>query len=475
MSKTYRPWNPDQDWLLPPSPREWLPGGDLVYFMLDVVKTLDLSEITRRYEQEDRGFPPYHPRLMVTLLLYAYCMGAYSSRRIQKLCERDAAYRVIVGNDVPNFRTISDFRKDHLPALQGLFVQVLKLCREAGMLTVGLVSLDGTKVKANASRHKAMSYEYMQKEEERLQKEIAELLSKAESTDAAEDDLHGREARGDELPAELARRETRLAKIQEAKKALEERALAVAQAEETRRQAEDDARRAAGETPRARAPVDPTPDPKAQRNFTDPESKIMKVSNKGFDQCGNAQIVCNEEQIIVAADVTDQANDKRQVQPMVRQAQENLVAAGVEEKIGALDADSGYYSEENVAHLEGEQVDPYIATERLKHHEKASCASDADPGAPGPAENLTPKERMARKLRTEQGRETYAKRKGMIEPIFGQIKQVRGFRQFLLRGLEKMRGEWRLICLTHNLKKLFRKGFAGITRTANGRWAVAGG
>ena len=279
MSKTYRPWNPDQDWLLPPSPREWLPEGDLVYFMLDVVRTLDLSEITRRYEQEDRGFPPYHPRLMVTLLLYAYCMGAYSSRRIQKLCERDAAYRVIVGNDVPNFRTISDFRKDHLPALQGLFVQVLMLCRQSGLVTVGLVSLDGTKVKANASRHKAMSYEYMQKEEERLQKEIAELLSKAESTDAAEDDLHGREARGDELPAELARRETRLAKIQEAKKALEEQALAAAQAEEARRQAEDDARRAAGETPRARAPVDPTPDPKAQRNFTDPESKIMKVSN----------------------------------------------------------------------------------------------------------------------------------------------------------------------------------------------------
>jgi transposase len=470
MSKTYRSWDPDQDWLLPPSPREWLPEGDFVYFMLDVVKTLDLSEITRRYEKEDRGFPPYHPRLMVTLLLYSYCMGVYSSRRIQKLCERDAAYRVIVGSDVPNFRTVSDFRKDHLPALQGLFVQVLKLCREAGMLTVGLVSLDGTKVKANASRHKAMSYEYMQKEEERLQKEIAELLSKAESTDAAEDDLHGREARGDELPAELARRESRLAKIQEAKKALEEQALAAAQVEEARRQAEDDARRAAGETPRPRAPIDPTPAPKAQRNFTDPESKIMKVSNKGFDQCGNAQIVCNEEQIIVAADVTDQANDKRQVRPMVAQAQENLTEAGVEETIGALDADTGYYSEENVAHLESENIDPYIATERLKHHEKALC----NPDSPVP-EDCTPKERMARKLRTQQGRETYAKRKGMIEPIFGQIKQVRGFRQFLLRGLEKMRGEWRLICLTHNLKKLFQKGFQAITRTGSGGWAVATG
>jgi len=222
--------------------------------------------------------------------------------------------------------------------------------------------------------------------------------------------------------------------------------------------------------PRARQAVDPTPEPKTQRNFTDPESKIMKVSNKGFDQCGNAQAVCNEEQIIVAADVTDQANDKRQVQPMVTQAQENLAAAGVEEKIGALNADSGYYSEENVSHLEGEKIDPYIATERLKHHEKALW----NPDGPVP-EDLTPKERMARKLRTKQGRETYAKRKGMIEPIFGQIKQVRGFRQFLLRGLEKMRGEWRLICLTHNLKKLFRKGFAGITRTADGRWALAGG
>src|SRR3990170_4739166 len=236
MSKTYRPWNPDQDWLLPPSPREWLPEGDLVYFMLDVVKSLDLSAITARYEQEERGFPPFHPRMMVTLLLYSYCMGVYASRRIQRLCERDAAYRVIVGDDVPSFRTISDFRKLHLSELQGLFVQVLQLCAQAGLVKVGLVSLDGSKVKANASRHKAMSYEYMQKEEQRLQEEIAGLLSTAESTDAAEDEWHGREMRGDELPAELARRESRWARIQEARKALEEQALAAARAEEARRQ-----------------------------------------------------------------------------------------------------------------------------------------------------------------------------------------------------------------------------------------------
>ena len=451
MSKTYRVWNPDQDLWLPPSPRDWLPDGDLVYFMLDVVQTLDLSAITRKYEREDRGSPPYHPRMMVTLLLYSYCVGVYSSRRIQKRCERDAAYRVIVGDDVPDFRTISDFRKLHLAELQGLFVEVLRLCAVAGLVKVGLVSLDGAKVKANASRHKAMSYEYMQKEEERLHKEIAALLTKAKSADEAEDALHGSDKRGDELPAELSRRETRLAKIQEAKKVLETQALEAARAEEQRRDTKDAQRRAAGETVRKRKPVDTAPKPKAQYNFTDPESKIMKVSNKGFDQCGNAQAVANQEQIIIAADVTPQANDKRQVVPMVEQSQENLQAAGVAEKIGDFDADTGYFSEENVFYLEGERIDAHIATERLKHHEKIPLVPKGRP-----PKDLTAKQRMARKLRTKKGRETYAKRKGMIEPVFGQIKQVRGFRQFLMRGMENMRGEWRLVCMTHNLLKLFR-------------------
>ena len=451
MSKTYRAWNPNQAYLLPPSPQDWLPEGDLVYFMLDVVGTLDLSAITRKYEQEDRGSPPYHPRMMVTLLLYSYCVGVYSSRRIQKRCERDAAYRVIVGNDVPNFRTISDFRKLHLPELQGLFVEVLKLCAEAGLVKVGLVSLDGSKVKANASRHKAMSYEYMQKEEARLRNEIAELLAKAKSADEVEDALHGPGKRGDELPEELARRESRLARIQKAKKALETQALEAARAEEARRDVQEEARRAAGETVRKRKAVDTTPQPKAQYNFTDPESKIMKVSNTGFDQCGHAQALANEEQIIIAADVTPQANDKRQVVPMVEQSKENLQAAGVNEKIDAFDADTGYFSEANVSYLEGERIDPYIATERLKHHEKIPLVPKGRP-----PRDLTAQQRMARKLRTKKGRETYAKRKGMIEPVFGQIKQARGFRQFLLRGMENMRGEWNLICMTHNLLKLFQ-------------------
>jgi len=374
MSKIYRPWNPDQDWLLPPSPRDWLPEGDLVYFLKDVVSGLDLSAITEKYEKEDRGSPPYHPRMMVTLLIYAYCVGTYSSRRIQRACERDAAFRVIVGEDVPNFRTISDFRKLHLPQLEGLFVKVLQLCAEASLVKLGLVSLDGTKVKANASRHKAMSYEYMQKQEERLEQEIAALLAQAESADTAADQKYGQTARGDELPDELARRESRLAKIQEAKQALETKALARSEAEQARRQEEAESRHASGEPVRARQPVDATPKPKDQRNFTDPESKIMKTSNKGFDQCGNGQAVCNESQVIVAADVTDAANDKQQVEPMVEQTKQNLESAGVEEKIEALDADSGYYSEDNVNYLEGEQIDPYIATERLKHHERVSAS-----------------------------------------------------------------------------------------------------
>lgn len=457
MSKSYRPWNPNQAWLLPPCPRDWLPEGDLVYFLLDVVSAMDLSAIMSKYEREDRGFPPFHPRMMVTLLLYSYCVGTYSSRRIEKLCERDAAYRVIVGDDVPNFRTISDFRKLHLSELQGLFVQVLQLCAQAGLVKVGLVSLDGTKVKANASRHKAMSYDYMQKEESRLRQEIAELLDKARSTDEAEDALHGPDVRGDELPKELARRETRLARIQEARQALEAKAQAAADEERKRRQKAEE--ESDGPRPgRKPEPVKDTPDDKAQYNFTDPESKIMKVSNKGFDQCGNAQAVANEAQIILAADVTPAANDKQQVKPMVQQAQINLEAAGVAEKIEAAAADSGYYSEDNSSYLEGEKIDAYLATERLKHHEKVAVVSEEHM-----PEDLTPKQRMAHKLRTKKGRETYARRKGMIEPIFGQIKQVRGFRQFLLRGLEKMRAEWRLICLTHNLLKLFR----------NKRWALA--
>jgi transposase len=447
MGKTYREWSPDQGYLFPPSAREWLGEDHLVYFLTDAVAEMDLRPIYRYYEREGRGQPPFHPRMMVSLLLFCYCTGTFSSRRIMNRSATDVACRVIVGNDIPNFRTISDFRKIHLAALEGLFVEVLKLCRAAGLAKVGRVALDGTKVKANASRHKAMSYERMQEEEKRLKQEIAKLLAEAESTDQREDAEHGRDRHGDELPEELARRESRLKKIRQAKKALQMQAKAAAEAEAQRRAAE-------GKPPKASKPGGAKPDPKSQRNFTDPDSKIMKSSNKGWDQSGNAQAVANQEQIILAADVTDQANDKQQLEPMYEATRENLKRAKIRKKVKKFSADAGYYSEDNVAYLEGKRVDPYIATGRLKHHEEIS------PPRGRPPASLSAKQRMARKLRTKRGRKEYGKRKGIIEPIFGQIKQARGFRQFLLRGLDKMRAEWRLICLTHNLLKLHRHQLA---------------
>jgi hypothetical protein len=361
-----------------------------------------------------------------------------------KRCHIDVACRVIVGQDIPDFRTISDFRKIHLARLEALFVEVLKLCALAGLTRVGTIALDGTKVKANASRHKAMSYDRIKAEEERLKQEIAKLLADAQAVDEAEDIEHGPDRHGDELPDELTRRQSRLAKILAARKLLEERARIEAAEEAARRRAE-------GKSPPAIPPAEAVPDPKDQINFTDPESRIMKASNKGWDQCGNAQAVTNGHQIILAADVTDQANDVRQTVPMVDQTRANLEAAGVTEAIRAALGDAGYYSETNATDLKQRGIDPYLATERRKHHEKVASA----PRGRIP-KGLTAKQRMARKLRTKVGREMDAKRKGMIEPIFGQLKQVLGFRQFSMRGLASMRGEWRLMATVHNLLKLWR-------------------
>jgi transposase len=444
MSKQFRPWNPDQSFLFPPSPRDWLPENHLVYFLLDVVPQMDLQPILQPYQAEERGQPPYHPTMLTTLLLYGYATGTFSSRRLMARCETDAAFRVIVGDDIPDFRTISDFRKRHLGALEGLFVEVLKLCAKAGLVKVGRIALDGSKVKANASRHKAMSYDYMLKEEQRLKQEIKALLTQAEEADQAEDQTYGRERRGEELPEELTRRQSRLQKIRQAKAALEADAREQARVVEAERQQ-------AGKPPSGNDPEQATPAPKAQYNFTDSESQIMKVANKGWDQCMNAEVAVNEQQIIVAADVTDETNDKQQVRPMVEQLQQNLAAASVTEQVQEMVADSGFYSEANVEYLAAEGIDAYIATERLKHHEQIAVA----PRGRCP-QGLTAKQRMARKLRTKRGRERYARRKAMVEPVFGQVKQGRGFRQFLLRGRQKMRAEWRLVSLTHNLLKLWR-------------------
>jgi len=453
MGKTYRPWNPNQQYLLTPSVQDWLPENDLVYFLLDTVNELDISAITQKYEQEKRGFPPYHPRMMVALLLYAYCRGIFSSRKIMRACQERLTFRVITGDDIPDFRTISDFRKLHLKELQLLFIQVLRLCQGAGLVKLGHIALDGTKVKANASRHKAMSYGRMLQEEKRLTEEIRQLLEKAETIDEQEDNEYGVDRRGDELPEELGRRASRLKRIQEAKKVLEAKAKAATQQARKEREQEDSTNNDKAKRGRKHKVISEVPADNKQYNFTDPESSIMKANNKGWDQCGNAQAaVDSKKQIIVACDVTNESNDKQQFEPMLEEAQDNV---GREKNIKAASADSGYYSESNVEYGQDKKIDVYIATGKIKHNAPVVKA----PRGRIP-KNLTVKEKMARKLRTKKGRETYSKRKSIVEPVFGQIKRARGFAQFSLRGLEKMRGEWALVCLTHNLLKLFRAEYA---------------
>ena len=431
MGKTYRQWNPNQQYLLPLSVQDWLPENDLVYFMLDTVNELDISAITQKYEQEKRGFPPYHPRMMAALLLYSYCRGVFSSRKIMQACQERISFKVIVGDDIPDFRTISDFRKLHLKELQQLFIQVLRLCQEAGLVKLGYIALDGTRIKANASRHKAMSYGRMLTEEKRLTEEIKQLLEKAQAIDEQEDNEYGVDRLGDELPEELGRRASRLKRIQEAKKALEAKAKAAAQEAEKQREQQDSSNDAKPRCGRKRKVISQVPADDKQYNFTDPESGIMKANNKGWDQCGNAQaVVDSKEQIILACDVTDESNDKQQFEPMVEQTQENV---GQDKKIRSASADSGYYSESNVKFAEDKKIDAYIATGRIKHND--AIPEVARGRLP---KDLTVQEKMARKLLTRKGREIYSKRKTIVEPVFGQIKRARGFVQFSLRGLEKI-------------------------------------
>ena len=427
MAKTYKIYLPEQDLLLPPSLRDWLPENHLVYCVSDVVDELDLSAIESVYEEEDRGQPPYHPRMMTKILVYGYCVGVFSSRRIQKRLTEDVAFRVLAAGNQPDFRTISDFRKLHLKALEELFQQVLRLVLEVGALKLGRVALDGSKVKANASKHKAMSYGRTEETEKRLRKEVQELLKQAEAVDEEEDKRYGRERQGEELPEELQRRETRIARIQEAKKALEERAREKAESEgKDRKEAK--------------------PEPKAQYNFTDPESRIMKGAD-GFVQGYNTQVAVEPIfQLIVGQAVTQAANDKQQMVPLIK-ATEQQSGQKPEEIL----ADSGYCSDNNLKYLEKKEIEGFVATKKQKHGEK----KEACKRGPLPKE-ASRVERMERKLKTKVGTAVYTRRKCIVEPVFGQIKQARGFRQFLLRGLEKVQGEWALICMTHNLLKFHK-------------------
>jgi transposase len=437
--------------------RDWLSEDHLALFISDVVDVLDLSSIFDAYDTR-RGQPPYHPVMMVKLLLYAYCTGKPSSRKIERATYEDVAYRVLAGDQHPDHDTIAAFRKRHLAALAGLFLQVLLLCREAGLVKLGHVALDGTKMKANASKHKAMSYQRMCEAEKKLQEEVERLLAGADSVDAAEDEKYGKSKRGDELPAELARRDKRLAKIREAKAALEQQAkekaahkakIQKAKIAEREQREKEAGKKLAGARPKA--PEDPdaaVPDPKAQRNFTDPQSRIMlDGATKGFVQAYNSQVaVDSTAQIVVATGVTQSASDKEQLVPMLKKVEDNL---------GQLpqnaSADSGYFSEANVTHPALAKVDLYVSPDRQKHGKASETAGPPPADAP-------PIEHMRYKLRQPAGKAIYKMRKAIVEPIFGQIKEPRGFRRFSFRGLLAVTLEWDLICLTHNLLKLFRAG-----------------
>ena len=471
MTKTFRAWEPDQIWLLPPSIQDLVPEGHIAHLVRDTVRTaLDLSPILASYDA-DRGYPPYHPGMMTALLLYAYSQGVYSSRRIARGCEERLDFAAVTGMQRPDFRTIAEFRKRHLKAMPALFLQVLRLCQAAGLVKLGHVALDGTKLQANASKHKAQSYGRMGETEAKLKGEVAGWMAKAEATDKAEDRKEGAESRGDEVPVWVANKQRRLEKIREAKAALEAEAQAAAEekakaaaakakpgakAAQTKRSSEllkvseasgqaADAVGSVGQASEQAKQVMGVPKDKAQRNFTDPESRIMK-SKDGFVQGYNAQAAVDaEHQVIVAQLLTNNGSDCQHLQQVVDQIEANCDRAPTE-----LSADAGYCSEANIEALEGRGIDAYIATGRQKH------------GSEAPAENANavPESRIAKmagKLRAGGFTGAYRLRKQTVEPVFGQIKHARGFRQFLLRGLGNVSGEWSLICTVHNLLKLLTR------------------
>jgi transposase len=440
MPRDYRRYEPDQTLLLPPSLRDWLPEAHLAFFLSDTIDAMDLSAFEARYGAAGPGNQAFDPRMMLKVLVYAYATGTFSSRKIAGKLHEDVAFRVLGADNFPAHRTISDFRQRHLAEFRDVFVQVVRLAREVGLVKLGTVAVDGSKVKANASKHKAMSYGRMKDEEKRLRQEIKELLARAKKTDAVEDKRYGRDQRGDELPAELARREDRLRTIEAARQRLEARQREID--EEDGREPGDHEDRP-GKPKRGFKRRFGEPKPSAQENFTDPDSRIMKRGSSGFEQCYNPQIAVDEaERIIVATHVTQSASDVQELEPLMDQIEENLG----EYPKKAL-ADAGYRSESNFQGLEDRDIEGFVVFGR----EKKSGRSRA----PNPEDEASV--RMAEKMKSVRGQDQYRKRKYLGEPPFAWIKSVMGFRQFSLRGIDKVGGEWDLACLAMNLKRMHRK------------------
>ena len=436
MAKTFRPWNVEQVWLLPPSLLDFVPEDHPAHFIRELVReSLDLSEIFDTYDEE-RGYPPFHPGMMTALLLYAYTQGVFSSRKSAKACQERVDFMAVTGMNKPDFRTINKFRRRHLEALSGLFVQILGLCREAGLVTLGHVALDGTKVKGNASKHKAMSYKRMKEAEPRLAAEVEQWMQNADREDAEDDDEHGPDARGDELPSWVANKAKRLEKIRAAKQALE------AEAKQEAKRRRQDKTKGIKQTKKPRHKANGTPKDKAQRNFTDPDSRILKASGQ-YIQGYNAQAAVDSvAQVVVGHAVTNDQNDAPLMVPMLDTVEENMG-----EHPDELSADTGYCSEANLEALDERGIRGYVATGRVRH-EDGRCTSQR--GAKRGTRAWDMKLRLARGGR----RSRYRLRKQIVEPVFGQIKRAMGFGGFLLRGLDNVNAEWGLVCIAHNLRKL---------------------
>lgn len=446
MSKTFRPWDVEQRWLLPPSVRELVPPDHVSHFVRDLVRdSLDLSAILGEYSEE-RGFPPYHPTMMTAVLLYSYTQGLFSSRKMAKACHERVDFMAVTALQKPDFRTLNRFRGRHLEALAGLFVQVLELCQSAGLVTLGHVAIDGTKIKANASKHKAMSYDRMVKSEPELRAEVERWFAQAEAEDDAEDEMYGTDRTGDELPAWVTNKEQRLKKIAEAKAALEAEAKAEAEEREAENQRTEEARKQ-GKKPKPRAKrwkhnADGKPSGKSQRNFTDADSRIMKTKD-GYMQAYNAQAVVDATaQVIVAHALNNQQNDVEMLVPMVAQIKANTGRQAKE-----LSADYGYLSDGNLKELNRRHIRGYVATGRLKH---------GTPAPNGRLGHVHGSRIHQMRLRIARGghRSRYRLRKHVVEPVFGQIKSAMGFATLLLRGLGKVPFEWALVCTAHNIRKL---------------------
>lgn len=448
MGPRYRDYNPDQPYLLPPSAKDWLPENHLAYVLSDTLEALDLGELHRRYEGDGRRNQPYHPEMLLKVLVYAYATGVFSSRKIARKLDEDVAFRVLAAGNRPDHRTINRFRAQHLELFGRLFVEVVRLAKRTGLLKLGTVALDGTKVKANASKHKAMSYERMQQEEARLAGEIGELLRRADEIDRAEDERYGADRSGDEIPEELSRREQRLEKIREAKAALEAEQVARDRAQG---RLPGDARVAGGKRPQGgRSKYQREfgePEPKAQRNFSDPESRIMKTG-QDFEQCYNAQAAVEEgSQLIVAQTVGANAADNGYLEELL-----DAVQATTGRKPERVLADAGYKGEKNFEELERRRIRGYVALGR-ETTKGGEAGEQKTPDAPATG-------RMRQRLNSARGRARYRRRKALVEPVFGWLKRALGFREFSLRGLEKVQGEWSLLTMALNLKRMAAMGIA---------------